>query len=124
MRGHLDLAARVLDRVRAEAGPGAQAEVTIEEFALGLTRFANSFIHQNVADTTATVRLRLHADGRTASGSSTVCDDEGVAALVARTVAAVRLCPPDPQWPGLAPPAPVPALEPADEATADASPGD
>lgn len=121
---HLELAARVLEQVRTEAGPAAQAEVTIEDISLGLTRFANSFIHQHVEDTSALVRLRLHFDGRTASGSTTVCDDAGVAALVARTVAAVRLCPPDPQWPGLAGPAPVAAGATADPGTANATPAD
>jgi predicted Zn-dependent protease len=121
---HVDLAARILDRVRAEAGPGAAAEVAIEDVTFALTRFANSFIHQNMLDSSATVRLRLHVDGRTASGSTTRSDDAGLAALVARTVAAARLCPPDPQWPGLAPPAPVRPAPAVDPATAHAEPVD
>ena len=53
------------------------------------------------------VRLRLHADGRTAGGSTTVVDADGLrgAGRRARSTAA-RLLPPDPGWPGLAPPAP------------------
>ena len=47
-----------------------------------LTRFANSFIHQNVAEATTTVRLRLHVDGRTAAGSTTVTDADGLRGLV------------------------------------------
>jgi predicted Zn-dependent protease len=121
---HVDLAADILERVRAEAGPGAEAEVTVQDVTLGLTRFANSFIHQNMLDSAATLRLRLHADGRTASGSTTRSDDAGLAALVVRTVAAARLCPPDPQWPGLALPAPVPAAVAVDQATAFAEPAD
>src|SRR5262245_33273098 len=116
----IDLAANVLERVRAEAGPGAEAEVAIEDVTFALTRFANSFIHQNMLDSAATVRLRLHAEGRTASGSTTRTDDAGLAALVVRTVAAARLCPPDPQWPGLARPAPVPPALAVDPATAHA----
>ena len=66
---------------------------------MSLTRFANSYIHQNVADETTVVRLRLHADGRTATASSTVVD--GVEDFVRRTVASMRLAPVDPTWPGL-----------------------
>jgi predicted Zn-dependent protease len=101
----LDLAGRVVELVRAAAGPAAQAEVLVDHTDLALTRFANSFIHQNVAAVATTVRLRLHLDGRTATGSTTVTSAEGLDGLVGRTIAAARLCPPDPSWPGLAPPA-------------------
>lgn len=118
---HLDLAEQVLELVAA-AGVGAEAEVGVDRRDEALTRFANSFIHQNVADTTTTVRLRLHAGGRTASGSTTLTSVDGLRALVARTVAAVRLAPADPGWPGLAPPAPAAGAGGFDEATAAATP--
>jgi predicted Zn-dependent protease len=113
----MDIANRVLDLLRA-AYASAEAEVVVYAGEHALTRFANSFVHQNMAEATTSVRLRLHTDGRTASGSSTVVDAEGLGGLVERTLAAARLCPPDPQWPGLAPPAPVPDGVPVDEATA------
>jgi predicted Zn-dependent protease len=116
-----DLAESVLDQVRA-ASPGAEAEVVVDRSELALTRFAQSFIHQNVADATTTVRLRLHDAGRTASASAAVTDEDGLRGLVDRTVAAVRVCPPDPRWPGLTAPTPVPAAVPIDEATAYAEP--
>jgi predicted Zn-dependent protease len=118
----LDVASQVLDLVRAVAGPAAEAEVVVERQALALTRFANSYIHQNVADSITSVRLRLHLDGRTAAGSTTVTD--GLRDLVERTVAASRLSPADPGWPGLAPPAPATSAGTVDEATAHASPDD
>jgi predicted Zn-dependent protease len=122
----LDIASRVIDLV-AVAKPGAEAEVVVSGGELALTRFANSFIHQNVVDATTTVRLRLHADGRTAAGSATIpgpstVDDEALGRLVARTIAAARLAPRDPQWPGLAPAAPVDPVPPVDPATAHAEP--
>jgi predicted Zn-dependent protease len=123
----LDVAARVLDLVRS-ASPGAEAEVLVGGGELALTRFANSFIHQNVADVSTTVRLRLHLDGHTAAGSATISggsstvDGEALARLVDRTVTAARLAPLDPQWPGLAPPAEASAVPPVDEATAQADP--
>ncbi|GIE99024.1 TldD/PmbA family protein [Paractinoplanes rishiriensis] len=103
----LELAVRVVELVRAAAGPAAQAEVMVQHDAEALTRFANSMIHQNVADATTTVRLRLHLDGRTAAGSTTITGADGLRGLVDRTIAAVRLSPADPTWPGLVPPTPL-----------------
>jgi predicted Zn-dependent protease len=118
----LALAGRVVELVRRAAGSGAQAEVVASHAAEALTRFANSAIHQNVADATTTVRLRLHLDGRTAGGSTTRVDTEGLQALVDRTIAAARLSPPDAAWPGLAPAAKLYPYEELDEATARATP--
>ena len=95
----LELAARVIELVRSVVGSAAQAEVVVWHNAEALTRFANSAIHQNVADATTTVRLRMHLDGRTAGGSTTITSADGLRALVERTVEAVRLSPADPTWP-------------------------
>jgi predicted Zn-dependent protease len=103
----LALAGRVVELVRQLAGPGAEAEAGTYHAAEALTRFANSVIHQNVADATTTVRLRLHLDGRTAAGSTTVTDTAGLTALVERTIAAARLTPPDDAWAGVAPAQPL-----------------
>src|SRR4051812_46235327 len=103
----LALAGRVVELVRRRAGAGAEAEVTAHHAAEALTRFANSAIHQNVADATTTVRLRLHLDGRTAGSSTTVIDTAGLEALVDRTIAAARMTPPDAPGPGLPPPPPL-----------------
>ena len=118
----LDVAGRVVELVRRLAGPGAEAEAGVHHVAEALTRFANSAIHQNVADDTTTVRLRLHADGRTAVGSTTVTDAAGLESLVERTLAAVRLSPPDATWAGLTPPSPLAAAAGFDEETARATP--
>jgi predicted Zn-dependent protease len=118
----LDLARRVVELVRGAAGPGAEVEVFAHHAATALTRFANSAIHQNVADATTTVRLRLHLDGRTTTGASTVTGTDGLRALVERTVAAVRVCPRDAGWPGVTPPAAAAAPGRFDEATARATP--
>ncbi|WBB66540.1 metallopeptidase TldD-related protein [Micromonospora sp. WMMD812] len=118
----VDLAAQVVELVRQVGGPGAEAEAVVTRSELALTRFANSFIHQNVAESTLGVRLRVHVDGRTAAGSGSVASPEGLRALVERTLAAARLCPPDPAWPGLTPPSPVSAGPAADEAIAHAEP--
>ncbi|MDQ3469367.1 MAG: TldD/PmbA family protein, partial [Actinomycetota bacterium] len=99
----LDVAGRLVEMAQ-RALPSAEIEATVDRNRLALTRFANSVIHQNVAEDTTAVHLRVHADGRSTAGSSTALDDAGLSALVARTVAAVRVAPRDPGWPGLAPP--------------------
>ncbi len=119
----LAIAQRALELTTA-AAPGAEVEVSVNRSRLALTRFANSVIHQNVADDSTSVRIRMHLDGRTTSGSSTLIDDDGLAALATRTVDAARVAPLDPGWPGAAPraaPGPVAAVDPATaDATADA----
>ncbi|PWU57026.1 peptidase U62, partial [Micromonospora globispora] len=81
----LDIAGRVVELVRRLAGPDAQAEAVVTRADLALTRFANSFIHQNVAESGVAVRLRMHVDGRTAAGSGSLVDADGLRALVERT---------------------------------------
>lgn len=122
MSTELDLAQQVLELVRARAGAGVEAEVGVDRQALALTRFANSAIHQNVAEDVTTVQLRLHADGRTATGSTTVTGPDGVRELVDHALGAVRVAPTDPGWPGLAPPAALAGEGDFDEQTAAASP--
>jgi predicted Zn-dependent protease len=117
------LAERTLDLVRSATGGAAEAEVLVDTGTLALTRFANSFIHQNVENTTTTVRLRLHLDGRSASGATTrVTGEDGLDRLVERTVNAAQVQPLDPGWGGLAPPAPAHGSGNVDPGTADASP--
>jgi predicted Zn-dependent protease len=115
------LAAAVLELVRA-AAPAAEADVRVAESTLALTRFANSFVHQNVADTGTRIRLRMHLDGRTASGSTNGTDPGSLARLVASTIAAAALLPVDHGWPGLTPPAPAATAGNWDGVTADAPP--
>jgi predicted Zn-dependent protease len=117
-----DLAAKMLDLARAELGPGADVEVLAERQTAALTRFANSYIHQNVAEESVLVTLRIHRDGRTAAANTNAVDDDGLRRLVTRVAAAARLLPADPLWPGLAPPAPLAGSGPVDPATVEATP--
>ncbi|CAN5702025.1 TldD/PmbA family protein [soil metagenome] len=122
-RDELAIAEQVLE-VASAAASGADIEVAADRTRLALSRFANSGIHQNVADDTLTVRVRLHAAGRTASGSSTLTNTDGLRALVERSVQAVGVAPVDPGWPGLAPVSPAPDVAPVDVAAGDATPSD
>lgn len=117
----LRLAQRLLERATA-AGADAEIEVAIDHNRLALTRFANSAIHQNVADDIVSLRVRVHREGRTASGSSTRVDDDGLQVLIDRVFAAVAVAPLDAGWPGLAPPAPTGPPAEVDPAAAGATP--
>jgi predicted Zn-dependent protease len=120
----LELAARVLELARASAGPSADVDVSVNSVALALTRFANSYIHQNVADTTTEVRLRIHREGRTASATSTLVGADALRDMVERSVAVAKDSPLDPGWPGLIGPAPVLPSHDVDEAIIETSPRD
>jgi len=104
--------------------PGAEVSVQVDRHRLALTRFANSVIHQNVAEDATTMRLVVHLDGRTATGSTSVVSESDVRSLVERVADAVRVAPLDPSWPGLAPSARPGATTGVDLATAGATPAD
>ncbi len=123
MSSELDLANRLVAMVNKTA-PHAEAEVSVETVALALTRFANSAIHQNVADETTTIRLKVHADGRSVTSSTTLTGPDALDSLVSRTIASARVAPLDPGWPGLAPAAPTAYPGTVDPAIADATPKD
>jgi predicted Zn-dependent protease len=105
------LAAAAVD-LAAAALTGAEVEASADRHHLALTRFANSVIHQNVAEDVTRVRLRLHHDGRTAAAAGTVTGERDLGGIVERAVAAVAVAPADPGWPGLAPPADVASAPP------------
>jgi predicted Zn-dependent protease len=110
------------DSVLARVGTDAEAEVTVSAGTEALTRFATSFIHQNVADAAQRVHLRLALDGRVAEATANQTDDDALSLLVRSTLEAARLQPVDPGWPGLAPVAEAPAVDHWDDATAAAEP--
>ena len=110
------------ERVLALVGTEAEAEVTVTAGPEALTRFATSFIHQNVADDARGVHLRVAVDGRVAEATDNRTDDEALSRLVRATMDAAALQPVDPSWPGLASPAQTPDVDHWDEATATAEP--
>lgn len=122
MTEQLDLCDRTLGLVAEMVDGSAEAQVTVRTGRAALTRFANSFIHQNVVDDTSTVALTVTLGGRTASASATSTDDDALRRLVRTTAAAAGVRGPDPAWPGLAPPSGPAATATWDDATADASP--
>jgi predicted Zn-dependent protease len=118
----LELAEHTLDLVRRRAGD-AEVEVTVRRGEEALTRFATSFIHQNVTSEINHVLIRVALDGRNASTSvDGPADDETLGRAVDGVLEAARVRPPDPEWPGLAPRAEAPDVDHWDDATAGASP--
>jgi predicted Zn-dependent protease len=117
------LARKVVDLAR-KAVSGAEVSAQADRHRLSLTRFANSVIHQNVAQDGTTLRLVVHHDGRTASGSASIVSNDDLRSLVDRVAAAVRIAPLDPTWPGLADAASAGHTAAVDSDTAAASPTD
>jgi len=112
----------VCERVLTRLDGRAEAEVTVTAGAEALTRFATSFIHQNVADDVRRIHLRLAVEGRVAEGTANQADDAALDRLVQSTLDAAALQPVDPGWPGVAPVAAAPEVDHWDEATAAARP--
>ncbi len=103
--------------------PGADAvEVLLYHEWGGLTRFANSSIHQSTSKEDTSVRIRAVREGRTGVAESNDLSEAGVreAARNAFDMAAVAV--PDPLFPGLAPAATPESKDGYDEPTADVSP--
>ena len=114
----MSVAAQVLDLLPA----GVAGEVQVSTRSRSLTRFARSFIHQNVVDTETRVRVRVVVDGSWAVADTDRTDAQALARTVESAVTAARLRKPDPLFPGLAPAAPVAFEGNWDDATADATP--
>ena len=89
----------------------------------GLARFAGSAIHQHVATDDTSVSVRVATGGRVGVASTNDATPAGAASAAVRALAAARLSPPDPRYPGVAGPSVPPATELRfDSSTAGASP--
>jgi predicted Zn-dependent protease len=107
----------IADRLVELVGARAEAEASCSTGRSALTRFANSSIHQNVASDYVSARVRVSIGGRQASAGTDRPGAGGLERLVERALAAAAMRAVDPEWPGLAPPAPAPEVRSYDEAT-------
>jgi PmbA protein len=99
----------------------AEALVTTEDSAL--TRFANSEIHQNVAETNSTINLRVVVGKRVGVASSGRTDAEGLRRLAENAAAIARVVEELDDWGGLPGPTEIRDVPGAySRATAEASP--
>lgn len=110
-----DLAALARRAVALTTADEAEAVVTADDSAL--TRFAGNRIHQNVAESDTTVSVRAVVGKRQGVASTNRLDDSGLAACCAAAVAAARVAPEDPDFPGLPAPAPIETRERVSAAT-------
>ncbi len=113
----------IADRILELVPDGLEAEVVVTDGTSSLTRFANSFIHQNVSEESASVAVTLVSDGRVSTSSGTVSEDD-LPAFVKRAADATAVAPLNPDWPGLTPPTDIAPSRPLPESTAHATPDD
>src|SRR5438445_3906835 len=84
----------------------------------GLTRFANSSIHQSTWREDTGIRVRVVTGAKVGVAASSDFSKEGAAKAAASRLEMARVVRPDPEWPGLAPTAPTRSRERCDEGTA------
>ncbi|MHB1162081.1 MAG: TldD/PmbA family protein [Chloroflexota bacterium] len=99
-----------------------QTEVMITVDETGLTRFANSAIHQNVFEDNAEVRVRAVLGKRIGVATSNSLDPVALRQLVDRAVAIARRQPENPDFVSLPQPRPNQRLNSCDEKTVNCTP--
>ncbi len=108
---------RALSMSKAE-----DTEVFLAVQDLGLTRFANSSIHQNVFHSNAQLHVRTVVGGRQGRATTNDLSDQGLAEVVGLALRHTLLMPGDPDFRGLPSPAAPPKLATYDESTAGCGP--
>jgi predicted Zn-dependent protease len=111
------ITSRILSQSSAD-----QTEVVILAGDSALTRFANSTIHQNVAETDAEVRIRVVVGKRVGVTTTNNLADEALALALDNALAVARLQPENPGFQSLPGPQPIPTVEALSQATAACSP--
>ena len=115
----------VAERAIALAGAAgaSEAEALVSAERAQLTRFANSEIHQNVAETNGTLNLRVAIGRRIGVASSNRLDDEGLRRLAETATAIARNSAELEDWGGLPEPTPIATIDAAwSDATAESTP--
>ena len=111
-----EVAARALELADGEAEAVVLAERS------GFARFAGSEVHQPTLADDVSVTVRVVRGGRLGTASTNRIDDDGLREIVRRAAEAADSSPRDETFPGLAPPAPFPAVDGFDPETAELSP--
>lgn len=111
------ITAQVLSLSRAD-----QTEVLVFSDDSQLTRFANSYIHQNVAERNVQVRVRAVVGKRIGVASTNDLGGESLAKVAETALEIARLQPENPDFISLPEPAPLPEVRAFSEATAGFTP--
>jgi PmbA protein len=115
--------ARAVAEAALDLPGGVDVEVLFMHEWGGLTRFANSAIHQSTWSEDTGLRVRVVTEGRTGVASTNDFSKDGARAAAASALEMARVAAPDPMFPGLAVNAEAPERPGAfDEATAAISP--
>ena len=99
-----------------------QTEVVVLVTDGYLTRFANSTIHQNVAEANTEVRIRTVIGQRVGVATTNNLDAEALAGTLENALAITRLQPENPDFRSLPGPEPIPTVMAFSEATANCTP--
>lgn len=116
--------AQVAGRVLSASSQADQTEVVLWAEDLALTRFANSSIHQNVAERNVQARVRAVVGRRTGVATGNDLRSEALERLAETAVCLARLQPENPQFLSLPGPSPIPPVEALDEETLAFTPED
>ncbi len=101
-----------------------QTEVVLVANESGLTRYANSAIHQNVLESNAEVRVRAVLGKKIGVATSNSLDPNALRQLVDRAIAVARRQPENPDFVSLPSPKPNQRLNACDDRTAGCTPED
>ena len=112
----------LVNEVLEMVGDRCEAEVLVSVGTSSLTRFANSFIHQNVSEEVEEVTLKVALEGRVASSTTTATTAVSLARFVEATLETAATQPVDGGWPGVGGPVEPPSLDHWDPETASADP--
>jgi predicted Zn-dependent protease len=99
-----------------------QTEVVVLASDNALTRFANSTIHQNVAEVDIEVRIRVVLGTRIGVATTNNLDEGALAQTLENALSIARLQPENPDFKSLAEPQPIPSIRAFSEATAGCTP--
>ena len=99
-----------------------QTEVMILVSDRYLTRFANSTIHQNVAETDAEVRIRVVLGNRVGVATTNSLDEGALAQALEKALSIAHLQPENPEFESLPGPQPIAEVSAFSEATANCTP--
>ena len=89
------VAAEIFEKV-LKYSTAEETEATLSSTSYALTRFANNFIHQNVAEESASLSVRVVTDGRMARATTNKFDEESIRQICEGVLVLARLQARDP----------------------------
>jgi PmbA protein len=121
----VDAAAVQEQAMRAARALGVEeVETILSTSSQALTRFANNSIHQNVAEKSSNLSVRVRIDGRTARASTSRLDADAIRDVVEQAIAITRLTEPDEESLPMAERAEYRAVDRWRESTAEVTPAE